>query len=285
MTTISKYETYVDECTHLLLAQFEQLAETGQRFDLQRWMQFYAFDVIGAITFGSRVGFLESGGQDIDGIIARMEKGVSWSTMMGIQQLGAPLYFLRYGNPKRPLFEWIRMATQARAELEDTDKPSLNGESQPDFFSKLQHAKIKDPEGYERHRLESVLTANITAGSDTTSISLTAALFFLTTSESAFERLRSEVLKAQEKQEVSALISFEEAQRLPYLQAVIKETLRLWSALGLPSWRVVQEPGTTIAGMHFPPGVSDSSLTDFNFTDLLLLGDCRGQLLGLASQS
>jgi cytochrome P450 len=45
---------------------------------------------------------------------------------------------------------------------------------------------------------------------------------------------------------------------MPYLQAVIKEGLRLHPAGGLPLSRVVPKGGATIARHFFPEGVSNA---------------------------
>jgi cytochrome P450 len=50
--------------------------------------------------------------------------------------------------------------------------------------------------------------------------------------------------------------TFEQAQQLPYLQMVIKEALRIHTAVGLPMWREVTGDGLDIDGIYFPPGVS-----------------------------
>ena len=87
-------------------------------------------------------------------------------------------------------------------------------------------------------------------------LSLTAAIFYLATSPQVFNKLRAEIQHAENDSGLDDPITFEQAQKLPFLQAVIKEALRLWPATGLPMWRVVQEPGATIAGKFFPPNVS-----------------------------
>lgn len=50
MTAIKSYELYVDNCVTVLQEQFGRLAAQNTAIDLQRWMQAYAFDVIGEIT-------------------------------------------------------------------------------------------------------------------------------------------------------------------------------------------------------------------------------------------
>jgi hypothetical protein len=50
MTSIVAMESYVSECTSVLFQRLSELAASGQTFNLQHWMQYYAFDVIGFIT-------------------------------------------------------------------------------------------------------------------------------------------------------------------------------------------------------------------------------------------
>jgi cytochrome P450 len=69
MTTLIQYEPFVDSTTELFLSQTEKLyAKTGTACNFSRWLQFYAFDVIGEMTYSKRHGFLEEN-RDIDGII------------------------------------------------------------------------------------------------------------------------------------------------------------------------------------------------------------------------
>jgi cytochrome P450 len=51
-------------------------------------------------------------------------------------------------------------------------------------------------------------------------------------------------------------LSFKDTQVMPYLQAVIKEAMRLHSPTGLSMARIVPKGGATIAGQYIPEGVS-----------------------------
>ena len=126
------------------------------------------------------------------------------------------------------------------------------------FCDKVEAIQKASPEDYERYRMESSVGANVGAGSDTTSITLTALLYHMVRNKKTYIKLRNEIRSAVEKGEVSEPITFEQAQRLPYLQFVVKETLRIHPATGLPMWRVVQESGVTIADTFFPGGVSSA---------------------------
>ena len=69
-------------------------------------------------------------------------------------------------------------------------------------------------------------------------------------------KLRTELEETLGKRdEASKRVSMKEAQGIPYLQAVIKESLRIVpNGLHLP--RVVPKGGLTLAGQFFPEGVS-----------------------------
>lgn len=65
MTSIKSYERFVDGCVGVLQSSFDRFAAEGTTIDVQRWMQAYAFDVIGEITvrLWSFFGALKLGGK------------------------------------------------------------------------------------------------------------------------------------------------------------------------------------------------------------------------------
>lgn len=78
MTTLVQYEPFVDSTTELFLSQTEKLyAQTGKGCDFAKWLQFYAFDVIGEMTYSKRHGFVEEN-RDIDGIVDYLGKLFSY---------------------------------------------------------------------------------------------------------------------------------------------------------------------------------------------------------------
>ncbi|KAI8300733.1 hypothetical protein K4K59_001390 [Colletotrichum sp. SAR11_240] len=250
MSTIKSYEPYVDSCVALLLKRFDEFAESGETFDLQQWMQCYAFDVIGEITFGRRVGFLESGGQDVDGIMRGLENANAFSTLSGVNAVLLPILLLLYGNPVRGIASFARKLQSESDEIDMKEKHG--GET---FLAKVQRLRKEDPEEYEKFRIRTItLTGNVAAGSDTTSISLTSALYHLLTTNGVAERMYEELDSQGFCSSLDEHITFDQAQQLPYLQMVIKEALRLHPAVGLPMWREVVGSGLDVDGTHFPPG-------------------------------
>ncbi|KAF5539152.1 lipase esterase [Fusarium phyllophilum] len=110
------------------------------------------------------------------------------------------------------------------------------------------------PDAFTSSHVVSGCVINIIAGSDTTSISLSAVLYYLLKNPSCMDKLREEVDTFTANGQLSTFVTYKESQAMPYLQAVIKEALRLHPATGLPLERVVPKGGATISGRFFPEG-------------------------------
>lgn len=95
MSSLVQYEPFVDNTTKLFLDQTERLfLGNPSGCDFSKWLQFYAFDVIGEITYSKRHGFVEKN-EDIEGIIAYL----SWlflyvAPVRSAQQIPLPFSML-----------------------------------------------------------------------------------------------------------------------------------------------------------------------------------------------
>ena len=73
MTSLIQYEPSVDRIIKAFLSQTEKLyastpGKPGNECDFARWLQYYAFDVIGAITYSKAHGFVDRN-EDVDGMV------------------------------------------------------------------------------------------------------------------------------------------------------------------------------------------------------------------------
>ena len=99
------------------------------------------------------------------------------------------------------------------------------------------------------------LSTNIFAGSDTTAIALRAVIYFLCRHHECLERLVHEIDTADQRGSLSHPITYKEATAgMPYLGAVIREAMRLFSPVGLPLEREVPAEGLQVLGYHIPAG-------------------------------
>jgi hypothetical protein len=78
MTALVQYEPLVDETTERFLDQTEALFSSKNAIcNFSQWLQYYAFDVIGQITYSKRHGFVDTG-EDVDGMVAYLGKLFSY---------------------------------------------------------------------------------------------------------------------------------------------------------------------------------------------------------------
>ena len=80
MSSIKAMEPFADECSDIFVRAMRDLQ--GKPVDLGIWLQWYAFDVIGAITFQRRFGFMEKR-QDINGMIGGIEGALKYAGIVG----------------------------------------------------------------------------------------------------------------------------------------------------------------------------------------------------------
>ena len=76
MSNLLQSEPAVDTCTELFKHRLEQFADEQKPVDLGAWLQYYAFDVVGELTFAKKLGFLEQG-DDVDGMMKAIEGSLS----------------------------------------------------------------------------------------------------------------------------------------------------------------------------------------------------------------
>jgi cytochrome P450 len=119
-----------------------------------------------------------------------------------------------------------------------------------------QFMAYKDPEGkaIPQDEVEVECYAPIGAGSDTTSVAIRGAVLYISTNPSIYRKLMTELDNAALSTGLSTPISFKEVQSLPYLNACLKEVLRLNPPVGTPFPRLIPKGGEVICGYFLPEG-------------------------------
>ena len=88
LSTLLSYEPLVDATTEVFLEQTEKRFcspdSNGQSksCEFARWLQLYAFDVVGQMTWSKRLGFIERG-EDVDGIIEFIAGFLAYAAPVG----------------------------------------------------------------------------------------------------------------------------------------------------------------------------------------------------------
>lgn len=263
LSTLVEYEELVDRTTDVFLATLEErYGRNHNVLDLGRYLQFFAFDVIGELTFSRRLGFIESG-VDVNHIIEAIGANFNYFSVLGQMPwldeafLGKNPIYVRWfrKSVSSPILLFAqsllkeRLRDLERGEEKDYDHDhALN---RPDFLSRFLKVR-KDAAGggdgddsaLTDAQILSHLFMNINAGSDTIASTLRAIFYHLLKTPATLAQLTDELDAAVAQGNIAHPPSptwAETQQHLPYLCAVVKEGLRMNPALSLPLERVVPD--------------------------------------------
>jgi hypothetical protein len=104
--------------------------------------------------------------------------------------------------------------------------------------------------GLSHKEVQAEALVHLLGGSDTTATALRIAVFHISTNPRAYRRLQAEIAVSSVKRPIIADV---EAKKLPYLQATIKEALRMWPPISglMPK---VSAHDDVICGKEVPAG-------------------------------
>lgn len=262
MTAILAMEPLVQEVQDLNLKKLGEFADRNETVSIDKWANFFTFDVVGQLAMGGTIGFLEQG-KDVDGIIRSIHDGFYLMANMG----NVPFQMLWFNNP---LSKWlVRKFGGARLNAFDVFLDWLekrveervdNGLKPGQRRDMLQHfVEAKDLQGVPVKKGDVMIEGvNILgAGADTTAIGILACLGCLLTSPQAKVKLQNEIDQAYQElglDKEGGEITFKDAEKLPYLSAVICESTRLHPSIQYQLPRYTPEEGINIGPYYLPPG-------------------------------
>ena len=201
------YGELIRERARAHLARFE----VGQAMTLSEVMADISLDVIVRVVFGvvdeERAAPLAEALREMVGAISPM---IVFSKAMQRSFFGLG-----------PWETFQRHVKRAKALLDEEIDRKLEGDLGEDILSLLLQTEDEQGQGFEREELHGHLFTLLLAGHETTALSLAWAMYHLLSHPEALERLCEEL-------DDSAGEQAEAIAKLPYVQAVINETLRLY---------------------------------------------------------
>lgn len=219
--------------------------------DLGQKIQFLTLDVISSVGLGRPFGMLPRNA-DVDGYVRLSEEGLAAANAAlatGLSRLAQVPGLGRLLSPSpRDRSGYGRvMAACFRA----VDESVAAGKGHDMLASFARHGLV-GPD------LRTEALEQVVAGSDTTASALRAALLHVMTSPRVYAKLRLEV--DAEARSAPGIVSAARARQLPYLQAVVREALRVWPPAVNIFARDVPPEGDTVfvdgSPVLLPGGVS-----------------------------
>ncbi|EAU32038.1 conserved hypothetical protein [Aspergillus terreus NIH2624] len=259
MTSILQSENYLDECTAVFLEQMGKIADRKGTFDLHEWARMYAYDVIGELYFSKMFGFLKSGCDHLgfmastDTLIPVMTLSAVMPTYIRSVFMFAGILFPRVRNALTALGNLSKAAETAVQERLAQRDESKDGPERADVLNKvldIYHGKKADFD-LDDVRLEAF--GAFFAGSDTTAIFISGTLYHIIKSRDVYDTLTREIDQGTRNGLLSTpFITYNEAVKLPYLSACIKEGMRVHPSTALTFPRNAPKGGCDIEGHWIP---------------------------------
>ncbi|KAF2143970.1 uncharacterized protein K452DRAFT_246052 [Aplosporella prunicola CBS 121167] len=261
---VAKLEPQVQQKLNQLLGRIEELGKAGQVVDLSNAFRSLSMDVISIFTEPQPRDNLSAPdfSKPLHDCLRVLSGTFIWQRMVpALQTLDAiPRFVWTFINPSVNVLYDKRdsLKTQARAVIASGGKPETD--RPPTVFEAIYNSSLLGVEDKTPERLAWEAETILGAGTETTGMTLCTLVYHLQTNPKILERLKEELMSCSSLPR-EAMVDFRTLNGLPYLQAVIWESLRV----GCPvSGRLVRTnsrhpmtyttPGPDAKTYVFPPG-------------------------------
>ncbi|KAI0765297.1 cytochrome P450 monooxygenase pc-bph [Fomes fomentarius] len=311
--SVLEFEPHVRSHLTMLFKQWDTLCERGLKglsgdegeggwhgrdgrvwFDCLPWYNYLAFDIIGDLAFGAPFGMLVACKDSAPVAVSHKEAmaayGKANKDSMEIQyfpavqvlndrgEFSASLGVLPpYLRPLVKRLPWFSKGNQAVQRLAGIAVAAVARRladpiDRVDLLAKLQGGRDDDGKPMGREELTAEALTQLIAGSDTTSNTSCALTYHLAKNQHAQRKLQQE-LDAALSGDDDPVTTYEQVKRLPYLEAVVNEALRIHSTSGIGLPRLLPKGGLTVCGRFFPEGTVLSVPTYTIHRDPAVWGD------------
>ncbi|KEY65315.1 hypothetical protein S7711_01829 [Stachybotrys chartarum IBT 7711] len=245
----SKIDDNINNFCRLLDEKYVSSPTSTRVFDMARKIQYYTLDAATDVAFGQPLGCIDKDSDMFD-YIKTVEEGFERIAVMGTYPVLAQIF-------DTPLLRWMlpnekdeggigRIMRKSREAIDARRNP--DGKIRP--TNDILGSWIKHGLPSDAARAEA--TVLVVGGSDSTAGAIRSLLLYIITNPRVYVTLSKEICDAKP----SSPIQLSEAQKMPYLQATIKESMRIFPPIGVPLFRVVPEGGENFDGRHIPEGTN-----------------------------
>jgi cytochrome P450 len=218
-----KQEDQMDGTISALLTQLRK-KPAGTVIPLREWLGFWSFDTLTSLAFSKSRGYLQAG-VDLDNVFPRAAERFGHWRMWGLTPRLESL-LLKNWLMQRARTTSTPIAQLAMERVKDRTAEEKNATGR-DLLARYLAASQVAPDVIGPKDVIALTITTIHAGSETTAVISSMALSMALGSKDMkfFRKLEKEILGAQLPVGENGAIAFKDVEHLPYLDAVVRETL------------------------------------------------------------
>ncbi|KAG6101132.1 hypothetical protein E4U31_003759, partial [Claviceps sp. LM219 group G6] len=260
---VDDLEQKIDTGVVNLLGLLDSYAKENRIFDFARKVQYLAVDVVTDLIFGETFGDLTSDA-DVNGFLGAMERFVPTLIVSTVLPWMIPLLGMPFFRPLIPSEHDVlgvgrimgiakRVVSERYGDEKKTSRDMLGS-----FVAR----------GLTQEQAECEIAASIIAGSDTTATAIRSTMLYIMTNPRVLSSLQHEIQSSlppaappsstptltNDNHPPITITPYNHLRTMPYLQAVIKEGLRMHPPAAGPMSKQVPPDGDNWNGIAFPPG-------------------------------
>ncbi|KAJ5750360.1 hypothetical protein N7533_007388 [Penicillium manginii] len=246
MSRVQEVESTMDVTIKLLFDKLRaKFVGTGQTCEMSDWINFFAWDTMSQATFSQDLGILEAGGDD-KGFLRNSDRTLDY--FASICQIPLLDRFLDKNPIMRvgpPTFAWANIFSLGQLQKRYQEEK----ETKQDYLAKFLEIKEKNPELVDDNVIILWLLSNVLAGSDSTAYTMSAAIYYILKNPEVHKKLCAELRGAN----LPLPAKWKDIHGLKYLEAVMREAMRVHPGVGLILERVVPKGGLSLPDGRFVP--------------------------------
>ncbi|KAL9628049.1 MAG: hypothetical protein Q9164_007408 [Protoblastenia rupestris] len=213
--------------------------------DIVEWFTFTTFDIIGDLSLGLPFGNLAN--KKAHPWVSTFKSGIKQGILfVAFRSLKIPLFGPIIYRLISPIFQRKRHEQHKYAQAAVTERLSKKTE-RPDFITNF--LRSNDVSAVSRDEIDSIFTILALAGCESPATALSGATYYLLKTPFAYKKLQDEIRSLPTDDD----LTIANLSRLPYLRAVLDESLRIYPPVPAAMDRVVPGEGKMISG-HWVPG-------------------------------
>lgn len=211
--------------------------------DLARKVQFFTLDVISAVGTGKTFGMLQRDA-DVENFLQSSEEGLriaNFAAALGFSWIAQAPFIGRFIAPSAEDSKGFGRLMAACFRHVDERLQNPTDKKSDMLASFIRHGVLGDD-------LRSEALEQIVAGSDTTASGIRCTLLHVITNPRVYAKLQKEIDEAVRdgKAPQDGFITHSVAKQLPYLQAIIREAMRVWPPVANIFSRDIPPGGDTV---------------------------------------